>query len=429
MSESDVGALLREAAGSEHVHALDPPLHLGGARLEWHVEPTDVEALSRVLAALDASGERALVVGGGTRIDAGAPCEAATVLLSTRGLTGVLTFEVEEGVIEVAAGTPLLDVLDHLNGTLWELPLDAPGEDTTVGGVLATAMEGPRRVAFGRVRRQVLGLEVVLADGTRARCGGRVVKNVTGYDLAKLHVGAQGTLGVIASAWLRLRPRPEKSQTFAARFDELAPACRAVRLAQRLPSARMVTLLSGDLATRVSGLVERGAAWVAAVELAGSDELCARDGATLEREASARARDFSVDGVGHVSLPQSGERVRARVAVLPSHFEAAIAAFREAGLSIAAHPDPGLVEVALDPSRGESVDEAIALLDAAHGRHGGPVVFDRRGDPWRPLPAGPAQASATAEAAGARAIWRALEEHFDPRGILNPGRIDGGALR
>jgi len=415
-----LGEVLRTAIGAEHVHALDPPVLRAGARLVWHVEPPDAESLSKALAALDAAGGKALVVGGSTRIDDGAPCPEATVLLSTRGLHGVECFEVEEGVALVGAGTKLLDVLDALHGTLWELPLDAPGEDTTVGGVLATAMEGPRRVAYGRVRRQVLGLEVVLADGTRAHCGGRVVKNVTGYDLAKLHVGAQGTLGVIASAWLRLRPRPEATRTLAARFDELGPASRAVQLAARTPSARMATLLSGDVASRVSGLVERGAPWVLAVELAGSEAVCERDAKMLLREAGASARPFSVDAVGHAPMPQAGERLHARIGVLPSHVEEAISTFRKARLSVAAHPDPGVVEVALDSARSDEAETLAEKLDEIGDRFGGPVVFDRRGDPWL------APASIDSGASATSALWADLEASFDPNGVLNEGRMLGG---
>ncbi len=417
----DLGALLRGAVGDAYVFALDPPVERGGAHLEWQAEPPDVEALARLLAALDATGIGALVVGGGTRVDDGAPCPDARVMLSTRGLAGVLQFEEEEGVIEVGAGTSLLDVLDHLHGTMWELPLDAPGESATVGGVLATGVEGPRRVAYGRVRRQVLGLEVVLADGTRARCGGRVVKNVTGYDLAKLHIGAQGTLGVIASAWLRLRPRPAATCTLAARFDDLAPACEAARRAARLPSARMATLLSGDLVERVSGLVDRSGAWVLAIELAGSEALCARDAATLQAEAGAAERPFSVDAVGAASLVHGGEVVHARAAVLPTHLEAAIAGFRQEGLSVAAHPVPGVVELALPGARSDEAAHVLSRLDGVGRSFGGPIVFQRRGKAWQAPESVDDTTRAEAE------LWAALEASFDAHGILNAGRMAGGA--
>jgi len=261
----------------------------------------------------------------------------------------------------------------------------------------------------------------VLADGTRARCGGRVVKNVTGYDLAKLHVGACGRLGVIASAWLRLRPRPEATRTLAARFDDLAPACRAARLAARLPAARMATLMTGDLAERVSGLVDRSGAWVLAVELAGSAAVCARDGETLTREAGAADRRFSVDAVGAASLVRGDEPVHARAGVLPSHLEEALAAFRADGLSIAAHPAPGVVEIALPASRAGEAERVLARLDGFGRRLGGPIVHQRRGARWQPP--GEVDESARGEAE----LWSALEASFDPRGVLNPAHIEGGA--
>ena len=103
---------------------------------------------------------------------------------------------------------PLRDVREALAASGWELSLDPPGRDSTVGGCLAAASVGPRALGLGLPRDQVLGLTVSLASGERVRCGGRVVKNVTGYDLNKLYTGSFGSLGVIESAWLRLRAAP-----------------------------------------------------------------------------------------------------------------------------------------------------------------------------------------------------------------------------
>jgi len=423
-----LGDALRAAAGGAAVAEIGPPAALAGALLEWRVEPTDVGALAGALAALDAAACPALVRGGGTRLASGPACPRARVLLSTRGLTGVLDFERDEGVIQVAAGTTLLDVVDALEGTVWELPLDAPGDDATVGGVLAAAADGPRRVGFGPVRHQVLGLEVVLADGTRTRCGGRVVKNVTGYDLAKLHVGAEGAFGVIASAWLRLRARPEARRTLALPFDDVRSAVAAARSAARLPSARMATLLSGDLAARVSGLVERGSAWVLALELAGSRSLCERDGAALLRTPRASERPFSVDAVGAVMQHEDGHALQARISLLPSELAGVLDALYSAGLSLATHPEPGLVEACLDSARGGDVEAALRALRALAPRVSGRIGVTHRalvdaeagrGRGGR----GPRESWLLGADEGERGLLRALKQRFDPRGVLNPGRL------
>lgn len=422
---------LREAVGDSSLNEVAPPAPLAGALLEWQIEPSETAALAAALEALDAAACPALVRGGGSRLGSGPSCPRARVLLSTRGLSGVLDFERDEGVMQVAAGTKLLDVVDALEGSIWELPLDAPGEDATVGGVLAAAAQGPRRVGFGPVRHQVLGLEVVLADGTRTRCGGRVVKNVTGYDLAKLHVGAEGAFGVIASAWLRLRARPEARRTLALAFDDARSAVAAARSAARLPSTRMATLLSGDLAARVSGLVERGSAWVLAMELAGSRALCARDGDTLLRTPRASERAFSVDAVGAVMLHEEGHALEARVSLLPSELGPALEALHAAGLSLAAHPEPGLVEACFDSARGEDVEAALGALRSLATRVSGRLQVSHRSLAGARAAPG-SGASGLREGlllgadAGERVLLGALKRRFDPRGILNPGRLVQG---
>src|SRR6266850_1996232 len=120
--------------------------------------------------------------------------------------------------------------------------LDDAGRGGTLGGALATAALAPRALGFGRPRDVVLGCEVVLADGLRTRCGGRVVKNVTGYDMAKLYVGSLGALGVITGAWLRLAPKP--AQLRVLQSDELddASAVALGGLAARLATARSCLL-------------------------------------------------------------------------------------------------------------------------------------------------------------------------------------------
>ncbi|HET6303307.1 MAG TPA: FAD-binding oxidoreductase, partial [Myxococcota bacterium] len=238
---------LASALGAEGVREHEP-LEIDGLRVGVTLAPASIEALGGALRVLHERGLAVLVRGGGTRLRFGNPPRRAACFLSTEGLAEVEELDAEEGVVRVGAGTPLARLRAASNAAGWDPPLDAPGAATTIGGVLACAALGPRVAGFGRPRDAVLGLDVVLASGTRTRCGGRVVKNVTGYDLAKLYTGSLGTLGVIASAWLRLRPLPERVEVVAATLpEELASFDRAVGAA-RLPGARAVAVVDGALA-------------------------------------------------------------------------------------------------------------------------------------------------------------------------------------
>ena len=188
------------------------------ARAVLEVSPPDGAAVSAVVRVLGEQRATALVRGRGTRDSLGNRMGPVDVVLSTRALEGVDELDLQDGVVHVRAGTTLEALRDAVAPHGWEVPLGAP-VGASVGGALATASVGPRRLAQGPPRDCVLGLEVVLGSSERTRCGGRVVKNVTGFDLAKLYTGSFGCLGVIESGWLRLRPAPEVSLQLLSPLD------------------------------------------------------------------------------------------------------------------------------------------------------------------------------------------------------------------
>jgi glycolate oxidase FAD binding subunit len=165
---------LRKAAGEDAL-AEGEPVEVDGCALAWTLCPRDGEALGRVLAALAERRLGAVVRGGGSRLGLGNPPRGAALVLSTEALAGVDELDADEGVAHARAGTPLAALRDALADTPWELPLDPPGARSTLGGVLAAAAVGPRHLGWGRPRDLVLGIEVALGDGARARAGGRVV--------------------------------------------------------------------------------------------------------------------------------------------------------------------------------------------------------------------------------------------------------------
>ena len=182
------------------------------------------------------------IVGGGTR-RIGRPVNAADTL-SLAGLTGIDLYEPGEQTLVVAAGTPLAEVEAALDAEGQRLTFEPPDHrvllgtqgEPTIGGAAATASAGPRRLASGGVRDAVLGARIVTGDGEAIRSGGRVMKNVTGYDLARLMCGAHGTLGVVTQLSLKVAPKAEVTTTLALHglADEAAVAAMAKAMAMPL---------------------------------------------------------------------------------------------------------------------------------------------------------------------------------------------------
>jgi glycolate oxidase FAD binding subunit len=401
-------AALASALGVEKV-ILHEPMVMEGAKLEATLRPESGEALAEALRALSAAQIPALLRGGGSRLaTANGPCRARA-LLDTSALGFEPELDAEEGVMRCSAGSRLAALRERLAGSGWELPLDPPGPGATLGGTLAAAAVGP---CYATPRDNVLGLGVVLADGERVRCGGRVVKNVTGYDLAKLFVGSFGSYGVIEWAWLRLRPAPEATRVMVA-SGEIEWA-RVLEAARR-PSVRAAALADAGL---VSG---ESVARCLVLELAGDAAAVAADAAWLEAECDAREGDAAV--LEEVRAAQGAGPLRIRIAALPSGLPAAADVLREAGAQLISHPARGLVWARFPLSGPEDeagVDGALAAATRAAARASGS----------RRIEQAPFGARVGREVFGGAdaslSLERALKEQYDPEGILNPGRFVGG---
>jgi glycolate oxidase FAD binding subunit len=170
--------------------------------------------------------------GGRVSIDS----DAGDVVLSTRRLNRILEHEPGDLTAIVEAGLRLSELQAALEPHGQMLALDPPG-DPTIGACLAGDLSGPRRHRYGAMRDLVIGVTVVLADGTIASSGGKVVKNVAGYDLGKLFSGSRGRLGLIARIALRLHPRPASAATVVVETDDLRGTWSTVHRSQLTPSA------------------------------------------------------------------------------------------------------------------------------------------------------------------------------------------------
>lgn len=196
---SATGAAVRAAGAGDEV---------AGVRPRFVVLPESAEEIGAVMRVCAARDLAVVATGGGTKLHWGAPPARCDVLVDLCCLNRVVEHAEGDLVVRAQAGVTVEELSRVLAAGGQELALDVPVPGTTVGGLLATGIAGPRRFRYGTARDLLIGVTVVLADGTIAKSGGKVVKNVAGYDLGKLFTGSYGTLGIIADATFRLHPLP-----------------------------------------------------------------------------------------------------------------------------------------------------------------------------------------------------------------------------
>ncbi len=247
----DPSAALAGVVGREHVGVVATG-HDTGALV---VEPATAEEVCEVLRLAEAERWTVTPAGACTWLDAGEAREPSNIVLKTTRMSRLVEHEPADLVATAEAGLALADFNREVGRAGQWLPLDPPGSaGATLGGVAATGTAGAQGLGYGAPRSHVLGMRVALAGGRLIRVGGRVVKNVAGYDLCKLFTGSHGTLGLILEITFRLRPRPRREATLVTRSRDpraLLEAARALAGSQLLPVA--VELLSPPLAGEVIG--------------------------------------------------------------------------------------------------------------------------------------------------------------------------------
>ncbi|MFL5849414.1 MAG: FAD-binding oxidoreductase, partial [Solirubrobacteraceae bacterium] len=197
---------------------------------------SETPATAQEAAELLAAGGRVRIRGGGTRAGWGHVMQPPDVVLSTAGLNRVVEHNEGDLTAVLEAGVPLREAQQRFAAAGQMFALDPPGTpEATVGGVFATGDSGPLRHRYGAARDLIVGITVALPDGTVAKAGGKVIKNVAGYDLAKLFAGSYGTLGLIASVSVRLHPLPVRNATAIASSEDPAALATAASALAALP--------------------------------------------------------------------------------------------------------------------------------------------------------------------------------------------------
>jgi glycolate oxidase FAD binding subunit len=406
-------ATVREAAPGDAIDGVVP------ARV---VAPADVSGVRRCVAAVAAAHGTLVAAGRGRHLDIGAVPRRLDAILRLDRLDRVVAHEPADLTVTVEAGVTLAALDRALEPAGQWLPLDPPcPEETTVGGLVAANLSGALRASHGTVRDWLIGIAVVAADGALVRGGGRVVKNVAGYDLPKLHVGALGTLGVIVEATFKVRPRPRREEAVVIEVPELAAAAE-LALAIRdgvepswLELVHPAALLDGSPA---AALILAGVAgpsdWVddalGRVQRVAEPYAIRRrsDGGALRRRASELAVRPAAAIVRVAGLPADVGRAMAPV----------YARLRAGGraVDLTVHVANGVARVAVAGTA--DVEPVLDAFRSAAPRHAW-VVLERarplakRGlDVWGRLDT----------AAGARLMAR-VKRTFDPNGVLAPGRF------
>jgi glycolate oxidase FAD binding subunit len=367
-------------------------------------EPGSVSEAARIMEQLAREGRRVAFVGGGTELELGAPPERIDAVVRTRGLRRIVEYQPADMVMVVEAGVTLAEIQAAAREHRQRLALDPPWPDrATIGGIVATGAFGPRRARYGGVRDLIIGVELVRADGAVAHGGGKVVKNVAGFDLPKVACGSLGTLGLIAGATFRLHPLPEASENVVVpglSAAEVVATLSRVREAQLEPvAAAALRGPSGfDLALCFEGFGK------------GVEQQIGR-----LRQLAPSARDAGDAWARHDEV-RTGGPLRLKVAALPTQLPDADRLLAPLGLRFAWYPTLGL-----GFASGAAGDHAAALIADARAelaRRGGSLVVQAapsslRVDPWGPPPP-------------AFAVMRRLKDNFDPDHRLNPGRFVGG---
>jgi glycolate oxidase FAD binding subunit len=418
---------LRALCGAEHMRAATPEDAVDGIQPQMVIEPGSPDEIARVLKTASSAGVQVIPRGGATKMEWGNPPRGGDLIISTRRLNRIVEHAWGDMTATVEAGCTLRQLQQTLAEHGQRLALDPPWpEKATIGGILATNDSGALRIRFGSLRDLIIGITLVLADGTLAKSGGKVVKNVAGYDLPKLATGSLGTLGIITQAIFRLHPIPRESRSLSFSTPDNA-AINALVLAildsQLVPTGVQVRAASSSLPEidlRFEGTAAGCEAQVdQAVRLAAGSR---QAGNQIEAQTEVWNASAALWSGAEPS-------VVCKFTLLPASMGTFFDKVRE--VAEQAHLRWRLVAQAVgvgwlrlekegDGAVHDVFPSAIAELRQGLEARGGslavlrcPSVVKSKLDVW-------------GSAGDALPVMKSVKAQFDPAGVLNPGRFVGG---
>ena len=405
---------LAEIVGKEYLRPATAADAIDGVKPQMIAEPGTAEVLARALRWAHDAGIKVAPRGHGSKLGWGNPPAACDLVLSTARLSRVLEHAWADMTVIVEAGCSVADLQKVLAQHGQRLAIDPLWpEHATIGGILSTNDSGTLRVRYGSLRDLIIGITVALPHGTLAMSGGRVVKNVAGYDLMKLFTGALGTLGVIVQAIFRLHPLPRESRSisFSGTPESLNQLMLAIQ-ASKLTFTGLQLRAQPDKAQLDVRFEGTGAGCEAQLR-----QIAQIAGSTSASEAASSV------WTAHQTIWESQAQVIAKFSVLPSQLAAVcalverVAAAQSLAWKVVAQ-GVGAGYVRLEGTA-SSQRAALATLSGELAKLGGtlvvlgcPLEVKRGFDVWGPT-------------SDAHPIMVRIKQRFDPDGTLNPGRFIG----
>jgi glycolate oxidase FAD binding subunit len=401
--------------------------------------PNTVEEAAQVVAAVHERQLTIMVRGGGSQMNLGGLAERIDVLLQTRQLDSLLEHEGPDLTCHVQAGITLATLQEHLSAQGQRLSLDPPGASgTTIGGILATNASGPKRFRYGTARDLVIGLRVIQANGEIARSGGRVVKNVAGYDLNKLYIGSLGTLGIIAEVNFKLHPLPQSERTLLFSYARLEDAMQTViHLVGSLLTPAAIELIDAGAANDMAdlfGISLPTSGYTLAVNFEGSQVTIARQVEEMKSQArqehgqpgeelAGPEQDRFWDAVREHTqgtLTCKASMLLTQVVPYLNMLQEVCQHYQLESATIA-HAGNGIVYTELRP--GDATPRLLAAIKKLRdylGGQGSTLVVERCPVEMKRL------LSIWGEPRGDFHMMQSLKQQFDPQGTFVRGRFLGG---
>lgn len=403
------------------------------------VTPTGVEEIARTVALVNQYDLTLLARGNGSRMNLGGLPELIDVLINTSGAKRLLEHEGPDLTCHVEAGMTLAELQAQLASKGQRLALDPPNaEQTTIGGLLASNASGPKRLRYGSARDQVIGLRVVQASGEIARSGGRVVKNVAGYDLNKLYIGSLGTLGIIVEANFKLQPIPAAERTLLLSYTSCEDAMHtiaAINGSQLTPGAlELIDARAASAMVELSGFTIPTNGYTLAVNFEGSQTMIQRqvdETYLIARKHNALMSDdlegARQDQFWHAVRKHMQGTLTCKIAILVSQLAAYvhhledICSRYDLEAAVVAHAGNGILYVELRPGDAlprltQGITEMRQRALQARGSlviERCPVELKRHLNVW-------------GEPGADFRFMQRLKEQFDPKGTFARGRFLGG---
>jgi glycolate oxidase FAD binding subunit len=436
-ANSHLGGDLAALVGAENVCEESAPLTafaIDGVRPGIWVMPGSAEEIAAVMRLANERKLTATVAGGFSHQSMGNVPESVNILLRMDRLNRVLHFDPGDLTIGVEAGCKVGDVQKRVAADSLLLPLDtAKAQQGTIGGALATASTGPLKHGFGGAREYCIGVSFVTGNGRIAKAGGRVVKNVAGYDLMKLMIGSQGTLGVITSANFKLFPAPRQTRTFVAEFDNIEDALEYRDFVVRSVLNPMCLEL---ISSRAHAYIDEAndELWGIAVKGAGSDAVLSRFrrelGGSVAREFTGPDEEkfwLAVREFSETVLKRHQNAMSMTLHVASSELSNVLRAAEQCGtdqnMLFACVGRPGIasmtaafVPLSVDPPSVMQYANAVGALRKRLSKDSAAIVT-------RCPREAKAYFSVWGETSSDVEAMRAVKRALDPNGILNRGRF------